>query len=453
MVSSKQMKKYDLIIIGAGSAGYIAAIEAGKLNKNVLVVEKNKIGGVCLNAGCVPTKVFYQFAKLFNNLKKYKEKNIFTYKVEFSLDNIIKYKNNVVLKLQKGVEFLFKKYKVDFKNGNASILIKNNKPVVLINDEQIEADRIVLATGSYTYIPEQWKDFAIAAEEFLNLNKFPDNITIIGAGVIGCELASIFSSLGIKINLFEIQNEILPFLDKDINQIILKALTKNNVTVSTNKNVSKITKENNKYRIYFDETDSILTDKIIVAIGRKPNTDFVKGMLNFDKDGFIITDKNFQTSLAGVYAIGDVINNANMFAHLASFQATKLIEHLFGNSKKIDKFFPPYGIFTTPQISGIGITEKEAIESGKEYEIIKYPMFGTTIGKITDLKEGFIKIIKEKESNKILGIHIISENAVEIINYISGVFNNFYTDNLLEVFRNTIYIHPSEGEILKEIFY
>lgn len=447
------MKKYDLIIIGAGSAGYIAAIEAGKLNKDVLVVEKDKIGGVCLNAGCVPTKVFYQFAKLLNNLEKYREKDIFTSKVEFSLDNVIKYKENVVLKLQKGIEFLFKKYGVNLKYARASVLLRNNKPVILIDDEQIETDRIVLATGSYPYIPEQWRDFAISADAFLNLTEFPDNITIIGAGVIGCELASIFSSLGIKVNLIEIQNEILPFLDSDINQLILKILKRNNVIVLTDKKVSRITKKNNNYRIHFEETDSIITDKIIVAIGRRPNTDFVRGILKLDRDGFIITDKNFQTSLSGVYAIGDVINNGNMFAHLATFQATKLVEHLFKNLKIADRFFLPYGIFTTPQIAGIGITEKEVADSEKEYEIIRYSMFGTTIGKIADLKEGFIKVIKEKGSNKVLGIHIISENAVEIINYISGIFNNLYTDNLLEIFRNTIYIHPSEGEILKEIFY
>lgn len=442
------MEKYDLIIIGAGSAGYTAAVEAGKLGKRVLILEKDKIGGVCLNAGCVPTKTFYQFAKLLFKSNKF---NIISNSSPTTiLNKIERYKNSVVLKLRKAIEYLFKKYNVHLLNENSILKEKGDNIIVSTESSEFWADKIIIATGSNSFIPEGWKNFLYTPEEFINLSEFPKTIAIIGAGVIGCEFAFIFATLGLKIYLIEKEKNVLPFLDEDVSKTVSNILIKNNVKIFTDTEVIKINRTQDKTVVTLKNNTSLTTDGIIISIGRKPNTGFISNIVKTDKDGFIITNENYQTSNPKIYAIGDVINKGKMFAHLGIYQASELIKYLF-NNKETEKKFLPYGIFVYPQVAGIGLTEKETEDAGINYKVHKIPVVGTTIGRIVDDKEGFIKIISAKDSTKILGVHIISENAIEIINLVSTFLNNNSAEKMTDLFNNTIFIHPSESEILKDI--
>lgn len=442
--------KYDLIVIGAGPGGYIAGIEAGKLNKKVLVIDKNELGGVCLNHGCIPSKIFYQTAKLFQKFQKYSKKDIIKGEINLNLENLIKEKLLVINKLQKGIEYLFKKYHVEFIKGQAQIIDNHSIELLIAGESKIiEGEHILIATGSHEFIPDFLKNFDFFTGETLwDLKIMPESMLIIGGGVIGIEIASIFSALGVKIYLVELKDQILPLLDKDIAQSISKQLEEKNVEIFTSKKIINIEKDNIKFKIKLDNDKEIIVDCITSAIGRRPNSDIISGKSNLNlqtTNGFININKNFQTSEENIYAIGDVVNQGKMFAHYSSYQASFLISYLFEKKTIPDKIEIPFGIFSIPEIAGIGYSEKELAEQKIDFKIKKVSTFATSTGKILNLQNGFLKLLLDQQET-ILGAHIISENAVDLIHMISQILNNDSKKDLSSLF-NTVFIHPSESEI------
>ncbi len=444
------MKKYDIIIIGAGSAGYVAAVEAGRLGKSVLVIDKDNIGGTCLNYGCIPTKVFYQLSSLSDNLRKFQTKNILDYNLNFHFDKVIAYKNSVVLKLQKGIEYLFKKYNVEFIKGEAAI---NDDFTITVDDKKILTDNIIVATGSSSFMIDEWKGLAITPEEFLNLDTLPDSVLIIGGGVIGCEFAYILANLGKRVAMVEKEKNLLPSLDNDISLPVLKNLSDNsNIEIYLDCYVENIEKNGDKYISQLSNGKKVSSAKVVSAMGRKPNSSILKDKADIDKNGFIKTDRNLMSSIKNIYAIGDVINKEKMYAHQASFQAYKVVNYIF-NKYPIDNFYSPYGIFVSPQVAGVGLSEREANEQNIDYEVLKYSSIGTSAGKIKDDRSGFIKVLKNKKSDDIIGIHIVSNNATEMIGTASLLFSNRNIKNSIDVLKNTIFVHPTESEIMRELFF
>ena len=434
------MEKYDLIVIGAGPAGYTSAIGAGKLQKNVLIIEKDKLGGVCLNEGCIPTKTFYNFAKIIYNLKKFNIK----YEIDKKnlLKEIIEYKNNVVKNSVEGIKFLFKKNNVQFLQAEAILKLNQNDLIINANSKNFTADYVIIATGSNP-VKLFNNEISITSEEFINLEKFPDKILIIGAGVIGCELAFIFSNFGIDVYLVEKENKILPGFDNDLSLLASKILNKNGVKIFLNCEVLDVIKN----KVKLNNNEIIEVDKIIFAAGRKPNSNLVNEIVKKDEQGFIIVDENYRTSNNSIFAIGDVINKKSMYANLSIQQAKDLINYIFLN-KKIPKRNKPLSIFLIPQISAIGLSEEDCKKLKINYKVKKISLFGTSYGRIANSRDSFIKFIYSEE--KILGIQLVSENSSELINLFAFLLE-FEKDKIKDILENSIFIHPSEFESFKFI--
>ncbi|MBN1899013.1 MAG: NAD(P)/FAD-dependent oxidoreductase [Spirochaetes bacterium] len=437
------MSEYDLIIIGAGSGGYRAAVTAGSMGKKVLVIERHKAGGVCLHNGCVPSKTFYQTAKIIKNLHGQKKNSLLEAELNWNMEKLIRYRDGVISKLEKGIEFLFKKNNIEMIKGQAHLIKEKNKPLVMVNDKKFQAPFIIVATGSRNAAPSTWQDRVLSPDEFIRLGGYPGSVAIIGGGVIGCEFAGIFSQFNVDITVIEKENRLLPFLDKDLGEVVEKSLKEIGVKVYTGQTVSKISDG-----LILSDKTKIKAEKIIACMGRRPNTEWTEDLIQTDEKGFIKVDNNFKTSCDGVYAVGDVINKDSMYAHLASFQGEALVLHLF-QSKKIHPAHSPYGIFTFPQIAGIGMSEDQAVKAGLDHEVIRSPLFATSIGKIQDDRTGFMKVIKQKSRDKLFGIHVASPSACEMIHTASVLFNNDLAQ--AASLKNTVFIHPTESEIFHDI--
>ncbi|MDV3196058.1 MAG: FAD-dependent oxidoreductase [Candidatus Phytoplasma stylosanthis] len=352
------MLKYDILIIGGGPGGYVAAIKAAQLGAKVALVEDHKLGGICLHYGCIPTKTYLKSAKVFDFLKHSEKFGINSNKdVSFDWLSILSRKNKVVKQLNDGVEFLLRKNKIDFYNSFADIL---NSRLVQVGEKKIETDKIIIATGSSAFIPpipgakESFENkFLYTSKELVNLDKFPKKIIIIGGGIIGVEFASIFKKFGSEIVILEKQKSILSNMDSDIVNYYTEKLKKDGIVINTDTEVVKI--ENNK--VYYKIKDQIhenFSDIILMAVGTRPN---LKGIQNLDlkiSPQGIVTDEFLRTSIEGVYAIGDV-NGKHMLAHVASHEGQIAVSHALGqqNIKPMNYDYVPSCVYGFPLTSPI----------------------------------------------------------------------------------------------------
>ena len=433
------MKEYDVIIIGAGPGGYETALYAKEHNLSVLLVEKDKLGGTCLNRGCIPTKTYNAIAKEINDLKKASDVGLdVNYNFDFSKAK--QRKDKVVEELVNGINFLINKSGIELINGCAKLVDKNT---VKVSDETYFGKNIIIATGSSnlnTII--KGSENALDSTSLLDLETLPNNLAIIGGGVIGVEMASIFNTFGVNVTIFEGLDSILANIDKELSRRISSYLTRAGIKINTKtlveeiKNGSIVYQKNNEK---FEES----FDKILLAIGRCPNIKDI-GLdevgIEYTKKG-IITDDNFKTNVDNIYAIGDC-NGKTMLAHYASYSGMVAVDNILGNDTK--KYPCPSAIFSIPEIASVGLTEEELKSQGIEYKANKVMYRSNGKALALNETEGFIKTLIVDD--KLVGCHIIGYDASTLIHEAMLLMN---CDVNCSAAKKFIFAHPTLSELFK----
>ena len=445
---------YDLIVIGAGPGGYIAAIKAAKLGMKVAVIEKGELGGACLNRGCIPTKSLIHATELYRKMQHSEEYGIIHNEISYDMEKIFSYKDGVVEKLRKGIGQLFKTNNITLFTGLAKIF-KDNIVKIKTYDELIEVKggKILIATGSKPAIPKIPgidTDGVFTSDDFLtNPNIKCDNLIIIGGGVISVEFATIFSSLDKKVTIIEAMPRILPNMDKEISQNLKMILKKRNVSIHTNSIVEGISKENDKLICSFKEKEETCTvegDSILLAIGRSSCIDDL-----FDSDinieierNKIVVDENFETSIKDIYAIGDVIFGIQL-AHVASAQGVVAVEKINGKVPTINLDIVPSCVYTDPEIASVGVTEEEA--KNMNIPVVVGKTITSSNGKsiLSNDERGFMKVIFRKDSHVIIGAQMMCSRATDMIGELSTAIANKLTDKDL---KSAMRAHPTYNEAL-----
>ena len=454
----KEEIETKVTIIGSGPGGYVAAIKLAQLGADVVLVEKDKVGGTCLNRGCIPTKALVRSADVFKNIK---ESEAYGCKVEnYNLDigQVISRKNQVASQLGEGISYLLEKNNIKYVKGCGEILDPNTVFVKTKHRETtIKTEYIIIATGSTTTklpIPGIDLDNVLGSTEIMEIDELPKEMVIIGGGVIGMEFAFIFNTFGTKISVVEYMDKLLPNLDEDICHEIDEIAENRGINIYTNSKVEEIIRdENNKAIVGFTnngEKKYISTEKVLVSIGRQPYLDGLGieklGLeLNTNKKGIKVNEK-LMTSISNIFAIGDATGGIQL-AHVASAQGIVAANNIMGIEDAMDYSIIPSAIFTDPEMASVGIDEKYAKENNIEVEIGKFPIASNGKALTLGASEGFVKVIVDKNSKKILGASIIGPNATDLINEISiAMANGLKAEDITK----TIHPHPTTSESVFE---
>jgi dihydrolipoamide dehydrogenase len=448
------LPSYDAVVIGGGPGGYVAAIRIAQLGGRVVLIEKNELGGVCLSAGCIPTKTLLKGAELTKLHSLASEFGVHYPEPRIDFSKLLQKKEAVIGQLQNGVRHLLKKNKINVIYGVGEVVSPTMVNVTKSNGEieTITSKTIILATGSEAHIPNipglretsPW-----TSKEALSMAELPESIAIIGAGAIGCEFAGIYAPLGVKVVLIESENEILPGADLDVAQFLKKSLTKDGVEILTSSKVKEIKAENGEKTLYIEHNDhykEIVVKEILVATGRKARLETLSEIGLETENGGVKVDVYLRTTIPSIFAIGDVTGKENL-AHVASAQGLVAAENCMGAQKEIKYDSVPRCIYTSPEIASVGLTEKEAAAKNLDYETGKYHFNGNGRAITNGKAEGFIKVLRDKKYNQILGIHIVGQNASELIS--EGVLA-INLEATPEEISATIHPHPTLSEGLLE---
>jgi len=445
----------DLIILGGGPAGYTAAIKAAKKGLKVTLIEKENLGGTCLNYGCIPTKALLKTAYVYDELKKSSELGVNVDNYTISYEKIIERSRNIVNSLKKGLEFLIKKNNIDLVKGHGKIISQNK---ILIenngNKQEVEGKFIIIATGA---VPKNLNycfdnEFIWSYKEALTIKELPKKILIVGGGPIGCEFSYFFQVLGSNVILVEYMPHILPNFDYEISQNLEINLKKLGVTIYTSSTIENIDTKNKKITIISNSKEKIdiIVDKVIIAVGTTANIENIGieeiGIKTINNK--IEVNDKYMTNLNNIFAIGDVINTPAL-AHVAMAEAKKCIDVIINvNSHSINYNLIPYCVYTNPEVAFIGFTEKQAKEQKINYKVSKIPLAILGKAKAINNYHGFAKVIYDLDNKKILGVSIIGPNATEIISEFTLIIN----ENInLENISYYIHPHPTISEIVPEI--
>ena len=443
---------YDIVVIGGGTGGYVSAIKAAQMGAKVCLIEKDSIGGTCLNRGCIPTKTLLKCSQIYNIVKDgqdYGIEGIDPYKISVNIDKIIDKKNMIVKDLKYGIECLLAENKVDYLNGKAEVLNKTN---VIVGNNKVQTKNLIIATGAEpAIIPiDGLKDgmksgFVITSNEALDLRKLPKKLTIIGGGVIGVELATFFNNIGVNVSIIEMQKEIIPTVDSEISASLKKYLISKGIDIYVEAKAKSI-RENSIKIEYQNLEKTIDADLVILAVGRVPRTEGLENLSIKMEKKAILTNNKMETNIPGVYAIGDVTGKFQL-AHVASKEGCVAVENALGKKSNMNYNVIPQCIYTSPQIASVGMTEAAAVEKGYNIKVGKFPMYANSKASIEGQKEGFAKIICDSKYGEVLGIHLFGENATEII--LSGVIS-LNMEASIEDIANAISPHPSVSETITE---
>ena len=458
--------QYDLVVIGAGPGGYVAAIRAGQLGLKTAIVEKDdKFGGTCLHWGCIPTKALLFETDVYDYFKNAREFGI-TCK-EFSLDwgAMQARKNKIVAKLAKGVEFLLKKNKVETVPGYGRLAGGGHVQVASGNkSRELHARDIVLATGSEArMLPGLKSDgkIVLTNKEVLGLNKIPSSMVIIGAGAVGVEFASIYSRLGTEVTLIEMLPRLVPLEDEEVAADLEKAFRKQGITVHTGAKVDKAETSSKVAAVAFTGRDGkpagIEAETLLVAVGRAPNTQDIgleKTRIQVER-GYIKVDPYMQTDEPGVYAVGDIVSGSPLLAHVghaegilaASHAAAKINERPNLSLEPINYAQVPNCTYCEPEISSVGLTERQAGEAGHKVKVGKFPFSGNSKADILGVRSGFVKIVTDETYGEILGVHMIGPRVTEMI---AEAVLAMRLEATAEDLAHAIHPHPTLTEAVME---
>lgn len=443
---------YDVGIIGAGPAGYVAAERAGQKGLSVVLFDKGNLGGVCLNEGCIPTKNLLYTAKLYDHAKEGKKYGITAENVEVDFDKVMKRKNKVVKKLVSGIGSAMKKYKVEVVNSNAEIQKREGETVTIqAGDSTYTCKNLLIATGSEPIIPPVKglkREDIYTNKEILDIKELPESLTIIGAGYIGTEFANFFASMDVQVNVIEMLDEIMPGIDTEFSSTLRKELEKKGVqfylgTKVTEKNGQQLTIEKD------GATSTLQAQHILLSAGRKP----VISGLGLDNIGIeysekgIKTDRHCKTNIPNVYAAGDV-NGFSLLAHTASREGEVAVNNMAGEKDIMRYDAVPGVVYTNPEIASVGLTEAEAQEQNIPYTVHSLPM--TYAGRFMAENEGFnglAKVLAGKTYGEILGVHLLGNPGSEII---YGAAMAIEMEMKVDEIQEVIFPHPTVSEIFKE---
>lgn len=443
------MAKYDLIVIGSGPGGYVAAQRAGSLGKSVLLIEKEYYGGVCTNKGCIPTKSLLNSAKTYDHAKNGSFIGVEAKDISFNLKGAMAHKQDTVETLRGGIEFLMKSANVETVFGEAKALDAHR---VEVNQTVYEGSYLIIATGSSPFIPPiPGADLphVLSSDEILELQELPSELVIIGGGVIGLEFASFFSMVGVKVTVIEMLDEILPMADGEFAKLARRALK--DVTFNLGCKVEKITSDDVVYTTAKGEQKELPATMVLMSVGRKPN---IKGLeaLNLKTErGAVVVDEQLRTSLPTVYAIGDV-NGKSLLAHSASRMADVAVSTIFGKGMRMRYDAIPWVVYSNPEIAGCGLTETQAKERGLDVLVhsAQARQSGRFLAEQGKRAPGMVKVIADKASGVILGVHLLGPYSSEII---WGVAALLEAELRIQDVKEIVFPHPSVAELLKDVVF
>ena len=447
---------YDLIVIGSGPGGYVCAIRAAQLGMKVACVEKrDSLGGTCLNVGCIPSKAMLSTSEKYHEAHSdFAKLGIKTGGVTLDLPAMMKYKNSVVEANTKGIEFLFKKNKIDWLKGAGKIVAKGQVDVA---GTVYEAKNIVIATGSdVAGLPgiEIDEEKIVSSTGALELSDVPKEMVVIGGGVIGLELGSVWARLGAKVTVVEFVDQILPGMDEEIRKESAKIFKKQGLIFKTSTKVTSAKASKKGVDLTLEpaaggDEEKISTDVVLVAVGRKAYTDSL-GLdavgVETDERGRVKTDGHFKTNVEGIYAIGDVIAGP-MLAHKAEDEGVVLAEMLDGQSGHIDYNLIPGVVYTWPEVANVGQTEEQLKNAGVKYKVGKFPFMANGRARAMNMVDGFVKILADAKTDRVLGCHIIGPEAGTLI---AEVVLGMEFGTSAEDIARTCHAHPTLEEVVKE---
>ena len=453
------LDKFQVVVIGGGPGGYVCAIRLAQLGyKTACIESRGSLGGTCLNVGCIPSKNLLNLSENYHKAKNLSELGIEVGEVKLNLEKMMKNKDKAVNVLTKGVEFLFKKNKITYFKGTGSFKTANK--ISILDSEKketiIETQKTVISTGSVPIsLPgiEFDEKIIVSSTGALTLQKIPKKLVIVGGGYIGLEMGSVWSRLGTEVHVVEFLENITPGMDKEISKEFMKILKKQGINFHMQTKVKEIKKNNKGATILTSSKDgkdqTMNCDVVLISIGRKPNIkslNLEKIGIELDENKRVKTDKNFKTNINNIYALGDVIDGP-MLAHKAEDEGIAVAENIAGQSGHVNYDTIPGVIYTTPEVASIGKTEEQLKESNIKYKIGKFSFMANSRAKAIDEVEGFVKILADEKTDKVLGAHIIGSHAGELIAEI-GIAMEFGASS--EDIARTCHAHPTFSEAVKE---
>ncbi|NLL69517.1 MAG: dihydrolipoyl dehydrogenase [Epulopiscium sp.] len=454
-LTTKEIIEGDIAILGGGPGGYVAALQGAKMGAKIILIEKDKVGGTCLNRGCIPTKALVRSAEVYDDIKNAEQYGLLVEKATVDMKKVIERKDTIVENLVQGIEYLLKKQKVILKSGNGKLLDQNT---IQVDDTTlVKAKNIIIATGSKICkppFPGMDLKNVMTSEDALELKELPPKILIVGGGIIGMEFAFIYANMGVDVSVIEYMDDILCMLDQDVIREISRIAKSKGITLYTKSKVLEIIEgEGQNCIVKFEQKGKekyISSDKVLVCVGRIPEYENI-GMENLQleinpNNKGIQVNSHMQTNVSNIYAIGDVTNIMQL-AHVASHQGIIAIQHILGQDRQMDYSAVPSAIFTSPEIALVGISEKEAKANNMDIVVGKFPFAANGKALTYGETRGFVKIIKEKETGKIIGCTIIGPHASDLIAEVTLAIKNELT---VEKIIETIHAHPTTAESIHE---
>jgi dihydrolipoamide dehydrogenase len=451
---------FDVIIIGGGPGGYVCAIRAAQLGlKTACIESRGTLGGTCLNVGCIPSKSLLNLSENYHKAQKdFNAQGIEFTGLKLNLDKMMSNKNKSVQVLTKGIEFLFKKNKVTYIKGKG-VLFSKNDVVVYEGEKKIsyKSKNIVIATGSGpSSLPgmEIDEENIVSSTGALALKEVPKNFIVIGGGYIGLEMGSVWSRLGSNVTVLEYLDHITPGMDKEISSEFMKILTKQGFKFKLNSKVTSVSNKGDQVEVAFTNNETskeekILADKVLVSVGRKPYTEglnLTKMGIKKDKQGRIEVNEKLQTSINNIYAIGDVIKGP-MLAHKAEEEGIAVAEIIAGQAGHVNYDIIPGVVYTSPEVAVVGKTEEQLKEENINYKVGKFPFLANSRAKVNNETDGFVKILADEKTDRVLGVHMIGPHTGDIIAEMA-IAMEFGAS--AEDIARTCHAHPTHTEAVKE---
>lgn len=448
---------YDVVVLGAGPGGYVSAIRAAQLGAKTAIIEKNKVGGTCLNVGCIPTKALMKNVEILHYIDAGKKRGI-KVKGELELDyaKAVKAKDKAVKQLVNGVTGLLGSNEITMYQGMGIVKAGNKIEVAAENGdvETIEYGKLILATGSSPKMPPILGadlEGVMTSEGFLSITEVPEKLVVIGAGVIGCELATVFKAYGSQITMVEMMDKPVAILDSDVANYMEGILTQQGIDLKLGKQVKSIARNDaGSLDVTIADKDGneevVSGDKVLISIGRGPNVAGLDELGLETERGYVVVNDKLETSAKDVYAIGDVTGK-KLLAHVASEMGVVAAENAMGDSKTMDLSIVPSCLYTIPEVGCVGMSEKEAKDAGYDVICGKFPLVACGKAVATGDTEGMFKIVADKKTRKVLGAHLVGKSATELVAEMAAYMKmNATVDDVVD----TIHAHPTISESIAE---
>ncbi len=451
------MPDFDVVVIGAGPGGYVAAIKAAQHGKKVGIVEKDALGGVCLNWGCIPTKALLKSAELLDSMKHAADFGISAKDVKADFPQVIKRSRDVAAAMSKGIEFLMKKNKITTIPGTAAFTSAGAIEVVGKDGAKkaVSADAFIIATGararSFPHLPVDGKN-VFNYREAMSLPAQPKSLLCIGAGAIGMEFGYFYAALGTQVHVVEVMDQVLPVEDAEVAKLVERSFTKAGVSVHTSTKVAKLEVGANGVTVHLDKAgkaETVVVEKVLVAVGMVANTEGLgldRAGVTLDERGFIKVDENCQTATPTIYAIGDVAGK-QLLAHKASFEGEAAVGHIVGHPAPVNYAQVPGCTYCQPQVASVGLTEKKAKELGRPIKIGRFQFLASGKAKAINHPEGFVKLIFDAEYDQLIGAHLVGYDATELLAELGLALKLECTAREI---METIHAHPTLSEAVME---